>query len=156
MPSAKACTLRWWGFSASAGSNPIPRALRTRKLTASVLHSVPPQGCRRRRPGLPASIKAGCRPREDQESQHVRHRPRSLGSDAPAHRHEAGDARLRSLLDEAATVILTRVRTTSTLRSWGLALRKKVGYKRAAVAVARKLAVILHAMWKSGMDFAAA
>jgi transposase len=72
------------------------------------------------------------------------------------HISRRGDARLRSLLYEAATVILTRVRTTSTLRSWGLALRKKVGYKRAAVAVARKLAVILHAMWKSGMDFAAA
>ena len=72
------------------------------------------------------------------------------------HISRRGDARLRSLLYEAATVILTRVRTASTLRSWGLALRKKVGYKRAAVAVARKLAVILHAMWKSGMDFAAA
>ena len=49
--------------------------------------------------------------------------------------------------------ILTRVREKSALRSWGLTLRKKVGFKRAAVAVARKLAVILHTMWKTGKDF---
>jgi transposase len=48
---------------------------------------------------------------------------------------------------------LTRVREKSALRSWNLALKKKIGFKRAAVAVARKLAVILHAMWKTGTDF---
>ena len=42
---------------------------------------------------------------------------------------------------------------TATLRSWGLALKKRLGFKRAAVALARKLAVILHAMWKTGTDF---
>ena len=49
--------------------------------------------------------------------------------------------------------ILTRVRGESELRSWALALRKRLGFKRAAVALARKLAVIMHAMLKTGTDF---
>jgi hypothetical protein len=35
---------------------------------------------------------------------------------------------------------------TVTLRTWGLQLRERIGFKRAAVAVARKLAVIMHTM----------
>ena len=42
-------------------------------------------------------------------------------------------------------MIMTRVRAESDLRTWGLRLREKIGFKRAAVAVARKLAVIMHA-----------
>jgi hypothetical protein len=42
--------------------------------------------------------------------------------------------------------LLTRVRADSALRRWGLALKKRLGFKRAAVAVARKMAVALHAM----------
>jgi transposase len=61
-----------------------------------------------------------------------------------------GDAHLRGLLYEAATVILTRTGADSSLRSWGLKLKEKVGFKRAAVAVARKLSVVMHAMLKSG------
>ena len=49
--------------------------------------------------------------------------------------------------------MLTRVRGESDLRSWALALRKWLGFKRAAVALARKLAVIMHAMLKTGTDF---
>ena len=60
---------------------------------------------------------------------------------------------MRSLLYEAATVILTRSSAESALRTWGLELRKRVGFKRAAVAVARKLAVTMHAMLKSGEMF---
>jgi len=60
---------------------------------------------------------------------------------------------LRGLLYEAATVILTRAGADSSLRSWGLKLREKVGFKRAAVAVARKFSVIMHAMLKSGEFF---
>jgi transposase len=48
---------------------------------------------------------------------------------------------------------LTRVRTESALRAWGLSLKKRLGFKRAAVALARKMAVVLHAMWKSGTGF---
>ena len=50
------------------------------------------------------------------------------------HISRRGDERLRALLYEAATVILTRVRAASALRSWALALKKRLGFKRAAVA----------------------
>jgi hypothetical protein len=39
------------------------------------------------------------------------------------------------------------------LRRWGLALKKRLGFKRAAVALARKIAVTFHAMWRSGAAF---
>jgi transposase len=69
------------------------------------------------------------------------------------HISRRGDTHLRSLLYEAATVILTRSTAESTLRTWGLALRERVGFKRAAVAVARRLAVTMHAMLRSGEMF---
>lgn len=50
-------------------------------------------------------------------------------------------------------MILTRSMADSALRDWGLKLREPIGFKRAAVAVARKLAVIMHAMLKSGELF---
>jgi transposase len=50
-------------------------------------------------------------------------------------------------------VILTRASAESALRTWGLKLRERIGFKRAAVAVARKLAVMMHAMLKSGEVF---
>lgn len=73
--------------------------------------------------------------------------------DYDGHISRRGDAHLRGLLYEAATVILTRASADSGLRRWGMKLREKVGFKRAAVAVARKLAVIMHAMLKSGESF---
>lgn len=73
--------------------------------------------------------------------------------DYDGHISRRGDAQLRSLLYEAASVLLTRVRAESALRRWGLALRKRLGFKRAATALARKMAVVLHAMWKSGTSF---
>ena len=60
---------------------------------------------------------------------------------------------LRGLLYEAATVILARTSAESALRTWGLRLRDKIGFKRAAVAVARQLAVVMHAMLRSGQLF---
>lgn len=66
---------------------------------------------------------------------------------------KAGDKLLRSLLYEAANALLTRSRRWSTLKRWGLALAAKRGGKRARVAVARRLAVILFAMWRDGNDF---
>jgi transposase len=50
-------------------------------------------------------------------------------------------------------MLLTRVHMESGLRRWGLMLRKRLGFKRAATALARKMEVILHAMWKSGTPF---
>lgn len=73
--------------------------------------------------------------------------------DYDGHISRRGDAHLRGLLYEAATVVLTRARADSSLRAWGLRLREKIGFKRAAVAVARKLAVIMHAMLKTGELF---
>ena len=69
------------------------------------------------------------------------------------HISRRGDRHLRGLLYEAAAVILTRSSADSGLRSWGLKLKERVGFKRAAVAVARKLAVTMHAMLKTGTFF---
>lgn len=73
--------------------------------------------------------------------------------DFDGHISRRGDNHLRGLLYQAATVILTRTLADSALRSWGLKLREKLGFKRAAVAVARKLAVIMHTMLKTGELF---
>src|SRR5262249_10243260 len=73
--------------------------------------------------------------------------------DYKGHISRRGDSRLRALLYEAAMRLLTRVRADSALRRWGLALKKRLGFKRAAVALARKMAVVLHAMWRSGTAF---
>lgn len=73
--------------------------------------------------------------------------------DYDGHISRRGDRQVRGLLFEAATVILTRSSAESSLRTWGLKLRERVGFKRAAVAVARKLAVIMHAMLKTGTFF---
>lgn len=64
-----------------------------------------------------------------------------------------GDRQLRGLLYEAATVILTRSTAGSDLWTWGLRLKERVGFKRAAVALARKLAVTMHAMLRNGTAF---
>jgi transposase len=73
--------------------------------------------------------------------------------DYEGHISRRGDRHLRVLFYEAAISLLTHVRRESALRSWGLALRKRLGFKRAAVALARKMAVVLHAMWRSGTPF---
>ena len=64
----------------------------------------------------------------------------------------SGDGMLRSLLFEAAQVLLTRA-SGSWLKAWGLQLAKRRGMKRAIVATARGLSVILHRMWTEGSDF---
>lgn len=69
------------------------------------------------------------------------------------HTSRRGDAKLPTLLYEAASVILNRSSETSTLRTWALALKERLGFKCAAVALARKLAVIMHAMLKTGELF---
>jgi transposase len=65
----------------------------------------------------------------------------------------AGDGDVRHPLYEAANVMLTRYRGFCSLRAWGLKIAKTRGHKRACVAVARKLAVIMHAMWRDGSEF---
>jgi transposase len=73
--------------------------------------------------------------------------------DYDGHISRRGDSHLRGLLYEAATVLLTRSRSECDLRMWGLQLRERLGFKRAAVAVARKLAVIMHSMLITGEPF---
>lgn len=65
----------------------------------------------------------------------------------------AGDASVRVALFEAAHVIMTRVAAWSTLKAWAMNVAKRRGAKRAKVALARKLGVILHRMWVDGTDF---
>ena len=57
------------------------------------------------------------------------------------------------MLYEAAQVMLTRSRKFSTLKCWAMAVARRRGQKRATVALARKLATVLHRMWVSGTEF---
>jgi transposase len=66
---------------------------------------------------------------------------------------KCGDKLLRSYLFEAANVLLTRVAKWSALKAWGMRIVKRSGIRKAKVAVARKLAVILHRMWIDGTEF---
>lgn len=64
-----------------------------------------------------------------------------------------GDKSVRTALYQAAHVILTRPVKGSALKSWGLKLSKRMGMEKAKVAVARKLAVIMHRMLADGTPF---
>jgi hypothetical protein len=56
-------------------------------------------------------------------------------------------------LFEAAGIILHRVAKWSPLKAWGTHLAKRIGQKKATIAVARKLAGVLYRMWKDGTTF---
>jgi transposase len=73
--------------------------------------------------------------------------------DNPGHISRAGDADVRSALYVAAHSLLTRNAQWSSLKSWGVRLAKTRGHRRAVIAVARKLAVILYRMWIDGSQF---
>jgi transposase len=64
-----------------------------------------------------------------------------------------GSKEVRFLLMESAVVLLTRCKAWSPLKAWGLKLLKKYGLKKAAMAVGRKLAVIMHRMLVTGEPF---
>jgi transposase len=66
-----------------------------------------------------------------------------------------GDGGVRTALYEAANVILTRPVKGSTLKSWGMRLAARAGMRKAKVALARKLAVVLHRMLADGTTFLA-
>ena len=66
---------------------------------------------------------------------------------------KVGDRMVRTALYEAASVMLTRTVRFSSLKAWGMAVARRRGTKKARVALARKLAVILHRMWVDGTDF---
>lgn len=64
-----------------------------------------------------------------------------------------GDKMTRTFLYEAANALMTRDIGGSALRDWARAIAKRTGPRKAKVALARKLAVILHAMWRSEGPF---
>jgi transposase len=64
-----------------------------------------------------------------------------------------GDVMVRTALYEAAHIMLTRAVRFSTLKRWALEVARRRGMRRAKVALARKLAVILHRMWVEGTTF---
>lgn len=64
-----------------------------------------------------------------------------------------GDSTVRAVLYVAAHIILTRPIHGGALKSWAMRLAKRAGMKKAKVALARKLAVVLHRMWVSASTF---
>jgi len=66
-----------------------------------------------------------------------------------------GDRMLRTVLYEAANSLLCRVKSGpgQHLKNWAKAIKKRTSHKKAVVALARKLAVIMHAIWKDGTEF---
>lgn len=68
---------------------------------------------------------------------------------------KCGDRDLRRLLYAAASTLLTQVRKPSPLLAWAKRLQARKGFKKAAVAASRKLAIILHCIWRDGTVFEA-
>jgi transposase len=66
-----------------------------------------------------------------------------------------GDAGVRTALYEAANIILTRPVRGSSLKSWAARIAKRAGMRKAKVALARKLAVVMHRMLVGGTPFTA-
>jgi transposase len=83
----------------------------------------------------------------------VPRRNQSGERDFKGHISKAGDPMLRHALYEAANSILSRLKKPCALQSWGKRLAETKGPKRARVAVARKLAALLHTLWRSETDF---
>lgn len=82
--------------------------------------------------------------------------PRQYQSGEVDHRgriSRCGDALVRTLLYEAAVTLLCRVKRGSVLRDWALAVARRAGSAKARVALARKLSVLLHAIWRTGQPF---
>ena len=66
---------------------------------------------------------------------------------------KVGDVSVRTALYEAANVILRRPSKASDLKSWALGVARRAGLRKAKVALARKLAVVLHRMLRDQTDF---
>lgn len=73
--------------------------------------------------------------------------------DRQGHISKWGDRLLRTYLFEAASVLIHRTRRWSALKAWGMRLMKRIGARKAKVAMARKIAVILHCIWVDGTEF---
>lgn len=66
---------------------------------------------------------------------------------------KCGDAMLRTMLYEAAQSMLTHSKKWSWLKAWAMRVAQRRGMRRATVALARRISVILHRMWIDGTDF---
>ena len=64
-----------------------------------------------------------------------------------------GDEMMRAMLYEAAQSMLVRSTRWSWLKAWAMQIAKRRGLKRAIVALARRLAVIMHRIWVDGTEF---
>lgn len=64
-----------------------------------------------------------------------------------------GNRLTRTHLVNAATVLLAATKTFSSLKDWGLRLSKKIGFHKARIAVARKLAIVMFGLWRDGTHF---
>ena len=69
---------------------------------------------------------------------------------------KCGDRRVRTLLYEAANVMLTRYKGRLKLKDWAFAIARRSSMRKARVALARRLAIIMHAMLRDGTAFIAA
>ncbi|MEP2202399.1 MAG: IS110 family transposase, partial [Tateyamaria sp.] len=85
----------------------------------------------------------GLTPRRYQSGEH----------DNPGRISKAGDRDVRAALYAAANALLMRTVAGSQIKSWGMRLMRTKGRRRAVVAVARKMAVLLHRMWVDGTEF---
>jgi transposase len=66
------------------------------------------------------------------------------------------DGRVRTLLYEAANVMLTRYNGQLKLKEWAFAIARRSSMRKAHIALARRLAIIMHAMLRDGTEFVAA
>jgi transposase len=66
---------------------------------------------------------------------------------------KCGDEMMRAMLYEAAHILLVRTTKWSWLRAWAMTIARRRGLKKAIVALARRLAVIMHRIWVDGTEF---
>jgi transposase len=115
-------------------------------------------------PGVGAVVALTYRATVDQPQRFVHSRAVGAHVGLTPRRHQSGeidydggisksDTMLRTMLYEAAQILLTQSGHWSWLKAWGMRVAQRRGQRRAIVAVARRLAVILHRMWTDGTDF---
>lgn len=133
-------------LAAQAAADPVTRRLMTAPgvgpITA-LIYKTSIEDPNRFARGEDAGAFAGLTPRRSQSGER----------DFKGRISKAGDPMLRSALYESANSLLARVKRPCALQAWGQRLAETKGPKRARVAVARKLAILLHRLWLSETEF---
>ena len=80
-------------------------------------------------------------------------RDQSGERDRPGAISRCGDEMMRMMLYEAAQSMLVHVKKWSWLKAWAMQIARRRGMKKAIVALARRLAVIMHRIWVDGTEF---